>query len=467
MTINIQDLHIDVNIDLLKKYERSGPRYTSYPTAPYFHEAVDADAYIAYMDHNNQVNQGKDLSLYFHLPFCDTLCYFCGCNMLVTKNPERIDQYIDYLIREMDLLLRHMDRTRQVAQLHWGGGTPTSLSPKQIRRLGKAIHERFGFRELAEVSVEIDPRELTHDHILALAEIGFNRCSIGVQDFNPQVQQAVHRIQPEDITLKAIEWARASGFESINVDLMYGLPFQTFEDFKQTIDTVVRFDPDRLAVFNYAHLPKMIKHQRLIPEDALPGAEEKLQLLKLSIDALTAAGYIYIGMDHFSRPDDELTRAMLAGTLYRNFQGYSTHAGLDLYAIGMSSISMLPELYIQNHKILDDYYARIDAGVLPVKRGYRLSQDDILRREVIMQLMCNFKLEKAEIEKKFDIDFDAYFAPALDAMDEFIADKMLSLAPGHIEIHGPGRLLIRNIVMNFDAYLQNQSGPAPQYSKTV
>ncbi len=300
----MQENALFVDIGLLKKYDRPGPRYTSYPTAPYFHQGVGAHEFLSHIKQDDSANNAQPLSLYFHLPFCDTLCYFCGCNMTVTRNRQKIEKYIDYLEKEIRLLRPHITSTRKVAQLHWGGGTPTHLSAEQIQRLGNIIHHFFEFSEEAEVSVELDPRELTRQHMEALANIGFNRCSMGVQDFNPQVQKAVNRIQPESITRQAVSWARELGFTSINIDLMYGLPFQNPESFERTIDTILDIDPNRLAVFNYAHLPGMIKHQKLIKDEWLPLPEEKLQLLKLSIEKLTGAGYEYIGMDHFAKPND-------------------------------------------------------------------------------------------------------------------------------------------------------------------
>ena len=456
-----------VNIDLLNKYDVPGPRYTSYPTAPYFHEGVGPVDYIEHIHRDDETIENRDLSIYFHLPFCDTLCYFCGCNMMVTRNWARIDEYIDYLEKEIRLLKKEISPDRKVIQLHWGGGTPTHLSPDQITRLGNIIHTYFDFRENAEVGVEIDPRELTYGHMKALQEAGFNRCSMGVQDFDPNVQQAVNRIQPEKITRQAVEWAKELNFQSLNLDLMYGLPYQHTGQYDQTLDKILRLDPDRLAVFNYAHLPNMIKHQRLIKEEWIPPREEKLRLLKLSIEKLTEAGYVYIGMDHFAKPDDELTIAMNNGTLYRNFQGYSTHAGINLFAFGITSIGMLSDLYIQNFKKFKEYYDFLDQGKLPVMRGIALNQDDRLRREVITQLMCNFKLSKKDIEEKYGIAFDTYFAESLESLRSFEADGLVRLEDNAIRVLPAGRLLIRNIAMNFDAYLMSKEGNKPQFSRTV
>jgi oxygen-independent coproporphyrinogen-3 oxidase len=456
-----------VDIDLLKKYDKAGPRYTSYPTAPYFHENFTVKEYLAHIEKDNDTLKKRDLSLYFHLPFCDTLCYFCGCNMMVTRNRDRIEQYIDYLEKEIKILKPLIDKDRKVMQLHWGGGTPTHLSPDQIRRLGTIIHKHFDFQDNAEVGVEIDPRELTFDHMKALREMGFNRCSMGVQDFDPKVQETVNRIQPEDITRQTVDWSKELGFKSINLDLMYGLPFQQVSSFEGTIDKVLSMNPDRLAVFNYAHLPEMIKHQKLIKEDWIPAREVKLQLLKLSIEKLTDNGYTYIGMDHFAKPDDELTIAMNNGTLYRNFQGYSTHAGINLFALGVTSIGMLSDVYMQNQKKMNDYYNAIDNQELPVMKGIVLTKDDILRREVITELMCNFNLKKATIESKYNIVFDEYFQEALDHLADLQADGLITLEESALHVTEKGRLLIRNIAMKFDAYLMSKTEHKPRFSRTV
>lgn len=458
---------IDVDIELLKKYDQPGPRYTSYPTAPYFHEGVGAADFLEHIHRDDQEKSDEGLSFYFHIPFCDTLCYFCGCNMMVTRNREKIAHYLGYLIKEMELMRPHINPKRKIKQLHWGGGTPTHLKPDEIRRLGFAIRDMFGFADDAELSVEIDPRELTKEHMQALRDVGFNRCSMGVQDFNPKIQKAVNRIQPESITRQTVDWARELGFHSVNIDLMYGLPFQTVESFNETLDKVLDIDPDRLAVFNYAHLPQIFKHQRLIKAEWLPRPEQKLEILKLTIEKLTESRYVYIGMDHFAKPDDELTIAMNEGTLYRNFQGYSTHAGLNVLAFGITSISMLSDMYVQNVKKLNDYYERIDRGELPVFRGVVLNKDDILRREVITELMCNFRLKKERIEQKYGIEFDSYFASALQKLIPFQDDGLIELHPDMLKVTTAGRLLIRNIAMQFDAYLERKTDKKPQFSRTV
>jgi len=456
-----------VDIALLKKYDKAGPRYTSYPTAPYFHDGVGEKVFLDHIEKDNNSLEKRDLSLYFHIPFCDTLCYFCGCNMMVSRNQNKINEYLVYLEKEIRLLKARLDPSRKVIQMHWGGGTPTHLSPDQIRKLGNAIHDSFEFQPNAEVSVEIDPRELTKGRMEALAEVGFNRCSMGIQDFDHKVQKAVNRIQTQEVTEAALGWARDLHFNSMNLDLMYGLPYQTTATFADTIDKVIAMNPDRLAVFNYAHLPSMIKHQQLIHEEWLPTVDQKLELLKLSIEKLSSAGYIYIGMDHFAKPDDELTVAMNNGTLYRNFQGYSTHAGIDLLAMGITSISMLSDLYVQNQKKMDNYYRSLNENQLPVMRGVILNAEDQLRRDVITELMCNFRISKDWFEKKYKISFDSHFSEALENLVAFEEDGLISLKTEELIVTQAGRLLIRNIAMNFDEYLMKKQGEKPRFSRTV
>jgi oxygen-independent coproporphyrinogen-3 oxidase len=455
---------LTVDTNLLMKYDRPGPRYTSYPTAPYLHAGIGVNEYLDAIAGSAQTN---NISLYVHLPFCDTLCHFCGCNMLLTHSSRRIDTYIDYLAKEMKLLTAHFSGKRGVSQLHWGGGTPSYLSPVQIQRLGSIIHDNFNIHTEAEVSVELDPRGLTFEHMQAFKSVGFNRCSMGIQDFDLRVQQAVNRVQTEAITQDAIDWARQLNFTSINVDLIYGLPFQHPDTYIKTLHRVIAMAPDRLAVFNYAHMPALIKKQRKINDADLPTPDIKLQLLKLAIEQLTAAGYVYIGMDHFARPQDELCIALQNKTLFRNFQGYSTHAGLDLYSFGMSSISMLPRLYIQNHKTIRNYFDALDENKLPVARGILLNDEDILRRNVIMNLMCHFYLDKHEIERKYHIDFDTYFSEALANLQPFIEDRLIEFQKGTIVITENGRLVVRNIAMNFDNYLMKKEGKKPLFSKTI
>lgn len=456
-----------VDLEMLKKYSRPGPRYTSYPPAPAFTSAFGPDDFRRALEENNASGSTADLSLYFHIPFCDTLCYFCGCTMLVTHRPETIRRYLDHIEREIEMVRTFIAPGRRVTQLHWGGGTPSYLSPDEIRELAGFINDRFEFVEDAEIGVEIDPRGLTYDHMKAFREMGFNRISMGVQDFDPRVQAAINRIQPEEITRQAIEWSRALGFVSINLDFIYGLPFQTLPSFERTIEKIIALSPDRIAVFNFAYVPWLKPHQRLIRKEDLPAPEVKLQILKLTIERLTEAGYVYIGMDHFAKPDDELAVAQREKTLYRNFQGYSTRAGADLYAFGMSAISQFQNIYAQNFKELKEYYARLDAGQFATAVGYRMTEDDIVRRYVIMRLMCDMELTKVEVENRFGIIFDDYFADALEKLEEFVEDGLVEMTADRIAVHWMGRLVIRNIAMCFDAYLEKMMKERPIFSQTV
>jgi len=455
-----------IDLELIKKYDKPGPRYTSYPTAPHFNESFTHENYIDEITKTNQGNNLPDLSLYFHLPFCDTLCYFCGCNMIVTRNRDRIRNYVKYLKLEIDLIRSRLSSERNVAQLHWGGGTPTHLNPDEITDLSSHIHTHFDFNPDAETGCEIDPRELTREHLAALKNGGFNRISMGVQDFNEKVQKAVNRIQPEDLTRQVVAWVREMGFESINLDIMYGLPFQSSDTFEKTVDKVIDINPDRIALFNFAYVPWLKKHQSLIKPDDLPTAEEKLNTLKMSIEKLTDAGYVFIGMDHFAKPEDELAVALREKKLYRNFQGYSTHAGADLYAMGATSISQFGRVYAQNYKKEKKYLAALDKNILPTARGYYLSDDDMLRRRVITKLMCDFELDFNSIEKEFDIDFETYFNWGLGNLKEMIADDLVVIENRSLKVTPMGRMLIRNIAINFDGYIEREEDNA-RYSRTV
>ncbi len=457
----------EVDVALLKKYDRPGPRYTSYPTAPLFQPTFTAQDLADEIRATNTPGTTADLSLYYHFPFCDTLCYFCGCTMLVTRDRNRIDEYLRYIKKEMSYVAPHIAPDRRVTQLHWGGGTPTHLSPDQITDIATTIRQSFRFAPDAECSVEIDPRELDRAHLEALSAAGFNRMSMGVQDFEHEVQVAVNRVQPESVSRRVYDWARDLGFSSINIDLMYGLPHQTLASFERTIRGVLTFGPDRIAVFNYAHVPWLKPHQKLIQQADLPSPEEKLDILKMTIELLTSSGYEYIGMDHFARPDDEMARAREARTLYRNFQGYSTKAGADLYGFGMSAISQFTNIYAQNLKTLTEYYKAIDAGTLATHVGYRMTADDHLRKYVIMRLMCDLELDIPSVEKKFGIDFDSYFASARAALVPLEEDGLVEMSPDRIAVVGPGRLLLRNIAMCFDAYLERMTKERPIFSRTV
>lgn len=456
----------EIDLTKFKKYDKPGPRYTSYPTAPQFNDGFTHEDYLNEIVKTNYGKGLPDLSLYFHLPYCDTLCYFCGCNMIITRNRDRIKEYIKYLKKEIDLTRTYLLQDRKVAQHHWGGGTPTHLNPDEINDLAGYINQSFNFKDNAEVSCEIDPRELTRPHLEALRNNGFNRISMGVQDFDEKVQKAVNRIQPEDVTRQAIQWIRELGYQSINLDLIYGLPFQTVEEFAKTVDKIIDVNPDRIAVFNYAHVPWMKKHMALIHPEDIPAPEIKLEILKMTIEKLVNAGYDFIGMDHFAKPDDELAVAMREKKLYRNFQGYSTNAGADLYAMGITSISQLKNIYAQNYKTEKEYYSALDNEKLPTAKGYRLTEDDQLRREVIMKLMCNFELDFKSFEDQFKIDFKTYFAWGLNNLKEMEADDLVEISDSGIKVKNMGRMLIRNIAINFDGYIERKEDTA-KYSRTV
>jgi oxygen-independent coproporphyrinogen-3 oxidase len=455
---------LNVNLDLVKKYNVPGPRYTSYPPATKFTKALAWPELFDKIAVNNR--SGRGLSLYFHLPFCETLCWFCGCTTVITTNHDQATAYLDHLEKEIARMAALVDPKREVVQLHWGGGSPTFLRPDEIRRLGKAIRKHFKFSDSVEAGVEIDPRRLSRDHILALREIGFNRASLGVQDFEPKVQEAIHRIQPRDMTQQVLDWARELGFGSVNFDLIYGLPHQTIGSFKRTLDAVLEMEPDRLAVFSYAHVPWIKPAQKILEQKILPSPEVKLELLKTVIERLTEGDrYVYIGMDHFARPADELVTAQRNKTLQRNFQGYSTRGNADIYAFGMSAISQIPDVYWQNEKELPSYYASLDHGKMPFPRSYILSNEDKIRRETIMRVMCDLSLDYAAMSEKLGVNFEEHFADELDALAPFEADGLVRLFPGGLEVSDTGRLFIRNVAMCFD----NTLAPANErrFSRTI
>ena len=455
-----------VDLDLLKKYTKAGPRYTSYPTAPIFSEEFGPRDFERKIRETNAVEDPPDLSLYFHLPFCRSVCYFCGCNVVYTKRGEQADRYLDYLDKEIEMIASMQKAGRKVVQLHWGGGTPTFLTTAQMRRLHEAITNRFTLASDIEAGVEIDPREASDDHIRTLREIGFNRISMGIQDFDPKVQKAVHRIQTEELSRHVIDVCRNEKFESINIDLIYGLPHQSVKSFEKTVDKIIEINPDRMAVFNFAYVPWMKPIQKMIREEDLPSAEEKFEILKMVIEKFTSAGYVYIGMDHFAKPDDELFVAQKEKTLYRNFQGYTTKAGCDLYGLGVTSISQVGNCYAQNVHELPDYYQATEEGRLPTDRGYELNDDDILRRYVITRIMCDFELTFEDVEKRFGIDFKDYFATELRDLEPMAEDGLLELREMGLVISDLGRILIRNIAMVFDTYLR-KSAKKMRFSKTV
>ncbi|MCX7797604.1 MAG: oxygen-independent coproporphyrinogen III oxidase [Melioribacter sp.] len=456
----------EIDLNLIRKYDRPGPRYTSYPTAPQFNESFTSEKFLDEIIRTNNLENPPNLSLYFHIPYCDTLCYFCGCNMLITRNRDRIKEYLRYLKNEIDLLRSYIIEGRKVVQLHWGGGTPTHLNPDEIIDLKSYINKNFYIDINAEQGCEIDPRGLTKEHIEALKVSGFNRISMGVQDFNEKVQKAVNRIQPEELTRQVIDWVRELKFQSINIDLIYGLPFQTVESFSETIDKVIEISPDRIAVFNFAHVPWLKKHQALIKPEDLPKPEEKLMIFKSTIEKLTSAGYVFIGMDHFAKPEDELAVALREKKLYRNFQGYSTHAGCDLYGFGITSISQIGRCYAQNVKKEKEYYNKLDNEIIPTERGFYLSDDDLLRRHVITKIMCDFELDFSSVENLFNIEFENYFNRSLERLTEFINDGLVEIKNRKLIVTQMGRILVRNIAMNFDWYIEQKIDRA-QYSRTI
>jgi oxygen-independent coproporphyrinogen III oxidase len=455
---------LNVNLDLVKKYNVAGPRYTSYPPATKFTDAISREQLAGKISDNNKSERG--LSLYFHIPFCETLCWFCGCTTVITKNHGEGKPYLDYLEREVAQMAKLLNPKRKVVQLHWGGGSPTFLQPDEIRRLGEIIRKHFQFSGDIEAGVEIDPRRLTRDHIVALREIGFNRASLGVQDFESKVQEAIHRIQPRDLTRQTLDWARELGFGSVNFDLIYGLPHQTVESFAHTLDTVLEMQPDRLAVFSYAHVPWIKPAQKILEQKILPTPETKLQLLKIVIERLTENNrYIFIGMDHFARPSDELVAAQRNKTLQRNFQGYSTRGEADIYAFGMSAISQIPDAYWQNEKELPQYFAALDEKKVPLARGYFLTDEDKIRRETIMRVMCDLSLDYSTVSKRLGINFIEHFSNEIASLKSFEADGLIHFSKTGFEVTDDGRLFIRNIAMCFD----NALAPAGErkHSRTI
>ncbi len=454
-----------ISDDFLAAYNRPGPRYTSYPTAPVWQEDIgpdDAEQFFAQAE-----SAQTPVSLYMHLPFCESLCLFCACNVVIAKDHAAAPPYLATLKREMDHVSRFVSRRRPVVQFHGGGGTPTYLTPAQIEDLFAHTARHFAFAPGAEIGVEIDPRVTTAEHLETLKRLGFNRLSLGIQDFDPQVQQAIHRIQPFEMTRDLIAAARSLGFSSINVDLIYGLPFQTAARFAATVDQVLTLSPDRVAMFSYAHVPWLRKQQGAFASD-LPEGMEKFRIFCAGLNRFLAAGYLYIGMDHFAKPADELAIAQRNRTLHRNFQGYTTKAGADLYGLGVSAISAFRDAYAQNHRQLPQYSAAIERRGLATMRGCRLSADDRLRRAVITRLLCHAVIRKDEIAADFAVDFDQYFAPELSRMQPLVADHLVRLSPQEIAVTALGRIFIRNVAMLFDPYLEKQRlSERPLFSKTL
>ncbi len=453
--------------DLIRRCDCAGPRYTSYPTAVQFTNAFGEDAYRKVAMSSNERTPGQPLSVYVHVPFCASPCFYCGCNRVITRSHERATAYVERLKSEIVLQSELFSRTRAIDQLHFGGGTPTFLHVEELGSILEHLGRHFSLAaaENREYSIEIDPRTVTPESIRALAQLGFNRMSLGVQDFDPTVQIAVNRLQSKEQTLRVTEAAREAGVRSISYDLIYGLPRQTLEGFGRTLDAVIDARPDRLAVYAYAHMPRLFKAQKRILANELPNAEMRLRLLGLTVERLTAAGYVYIGMDHFALPDDELVRAKQKRSLQRNFQGYSTHADQDLIGLGVSAIGKVGDSYSQNFKSLPDYYAALDAGHLPVQRGILLTEDDRIRRAVIQELMCHELIDCAGIGRRFGIDFKRYFSREIERLQEFQALGLTYVRNGCIGLTLPGRLLMRTVAMAFDAY--NVPRPAEVFSKVV
>ncbi len=449
---------------LIDKYDKAGPRYTSYPTALELHEGFTEAHYRQHIAESNA--KGGPLSLYFHIPFCDTVCFYCACNKIVTKNRQHAEPYLANLIKEIVLQGDLFDKTRVVNQLHWGGGTPTFLNYAQMQALMTATREHFALKndDSGEYSIEVDPRETNLHTIEQLRRLGFNRISLGVQDFDHTVQKAVNRLQSETQTFAVLKAACGEGFRSTNVDLIYGLPKQTLASFAATLDKLIDVAPDRFSVFNYAHLPERFKTQRQINETELPSADAKLAILQMVGDKLTAAGYVYIGMDHFAKPDDELAVAQRKGHLYRNFQGYSTHSDCDLVGLGITSIGRVGGAYIQNVKNLNEYEEILSRNQLPVFKGFELDEDDKIRRDVINQLICHFHLDFSRIEQNHKIDFKHYFAEEMIALGAMQTDGLVKVDSASIQVNPAGRLLIRNTCMVFDKYL---SCKQQKFSKVI
>ena len=451
---------------LIRKYDVSGPRYTSYPTADRFVEAFGEGTYKHWLASRSIGGPSQPLSVYVHLPFCNTVCFYCACNKVVTRDRSKSAQYIEYLEKEIGLVGSLLGGDHRVSQMHWGGGTPTFLAREEMRTLCNAINAQFDRGADCECSIEVDPRSVEPGMMAYLAELGFNRVSVGVQDFDPAVQKAVHRIQPESVTRRVIEEARAAGFRSVNLDLIYGLPKQSLDSFNTTIDQVLALDPDRIALYSYAHLPSRFKPQRRIAAAELPSAETKLQILTLAIGRLTGAGYLYIGMDHFAKPGDDLAGAQRQGRLQRDFQGYSTRPECDMLGFGVSAIGRVGPTYSQNLKDLEGYYAALDGGHLPVAGGIVLTRDDLVRRAVIQVLACQFRLSIESIERAYLLDFRSYFAPELQELKRLELDGLVELQPERIVVTPKGRLLVRVVCMAFDRYLREGRQQA-SYSKVM
>ncbi|MHB8447425.1 MAG: oxygen-independent coproporphyrinogen III oxidase [Rudaea sp.] len=461
--------HATFDPGLIARYDVNGPRYTSYPAAPQFHAGFGETQLRAAAHASNDDPIPRPLSLYVHVPFCLSPCFYCGCTRLITRDKGKAPIYLQRLHREIELTAPLFDRDRPVLQLHFGGGTPNFLDPAQMAELLESLAQHFSFSRDArrEFGIELDPRFCDADYVRALAPLGFNRVSVGIQDFDPEVQAAVNRMQSVAQTRAVLDAARESGFRSSNVDLIYGLPKQTLSGFARTLDEVIALAPDRIAAYAYAHLPERFKAQRQIHAADLPDAAARLNLLGLTVEKLTQAGYRYIGMDHFARADDELARAQDAGTLQRNFQGYSTHGGCDLIGLGMSAISHVGASFSQNARELPGYYAALDTGRLPIARGLALSEDDLIRADAIAQLMCHGVLDIAAFQTRHRLNFDVYFAAELRRLARLENDDLIRITPQALHVTPRGRFLLRNIAMCFDAYLAREATVALRYSRAL
>jgi len=453
------------NSELIKRYDLAGPRYTSYPTAPQFRDTFSEKALLKAIAQSNDLS--RPLSLYFHIPFCDTLCYYCGCNKVVTQNKTRALPYLEHMIQEMALYAELFDQHRQVQQLHWGGGTPTYISNEEMSLLMNSTRRLFKLaaEDKGEFSVEIHPGRVSVQTMAHLRRLGFNRVSMGIQDFDPRVQVAVNRFNTPEQVGNLVHRLRQQDYRSISMDLIYGLPLQSRATLRETLKQVIELSPDRLSIFNYAHLPHLFKSQRLINEDDLPSAGEKLEMLHQCIETLQSAGYIYIGMDHFAKPGDELVSAQARGNLQRNFQGYSTHGDCDLIAFGVSSISKIGPVYVQNAKQLNDYQEKMDRGLLPIERGFTRNEEDELRAFVINQLICHFHLDFDLVMREFGVDVRHHFQGEFVQLQPMIDDQLLSITEHKLQVHNSGRMLIRRICMVFDEYLNNSQ--QIRYSKII
>jgi len=456
---------IEIPEALIRRFNTTGPRYTSYPTADRFNAGFKATDYARFLDLRAASSEKPPLSVYVHVPFCASLCYYCACNRIITKDHRRSSKYLRYVEMELALLASRLGNRQQTVQVHLGGGTPTFLNPDELRQLMQMLRQNFDFSPDAEVSIELDPRTVDTSMMALLAEMGFNRASLGVQDFDPDVQNAVHRIQPLEMVEQTFRESRDAGFTSISFDLIYGLPKQTVTSFRKTLDEVIRIAPDRIALYNYAHLPTRVMAQRRIAESDLPSAEERLQIFMMSMRGLLDAGYVYVGLDHFAKPQDELARALSNNSLHRNFQGYTTRAGCDLLGIGVSSISKIGDCYSQSVRTLEEYYNQLDAGQLPLERGFALNADDVLRRRVIMDLMCNKPVDFVAIRSEHGIDFETYFANEISLIRPFHNEGLINIDQSSIQVLPKGRLFVRGVAMVFDHYLRQPA--AGNFSKVI